>query len=87
MCALGIHLIKESKWVSSLGLKNLTFQKFAVISMIVQFFLATPSKMFFQARKGIKVSWKKARLKKVCLRIVVSEILYKDIFGIPNNEE
>ena len=43
VCALGIHPIKKSKWVSSLGFKNLAFQKFAVISMIVQFFLATPN--------------------------------------------
>ena len=42
VCGLGIHLIKKSKWVSSLGLKNLAFQKFAVISMTVHFFLATP---------------------------------------------
>ena len=38
VCALGIHPIKKLKWVSSLGLKNLAFQKFAVISMNVQFF-------------------------------------------------
>ena len=43
VCALGIHPIKKSKWVSSLGLKNLAFQKFAAISMNVQYFLATPS--------------------------------------------
>ena len=43
VCALRIHPIKKSKWVSSLGFKNLAFQKFAVISMIVQFFLATPN--------------------------------------------
>ena len=42
VCGLGIHPIKISKWVSSLGLKNLVFQRFAVISMNVQFFLATP---------------------------------------------
>ena len=37
--------------------------------------------MLFQARKGIKVSWKKARLKKGCLRIVMAELLYKNVFG------
>ena len=43
VCGLGIHPIKISKWVSSLGLKNLVFQRFAVIFMNVQFFLATPT--------------------------------------------
>ena len=38
VCGLGIHPIKKLKWVSPLGLKNLAFQKFAVISMNVQFF-------------------------------------------------
>ena len=34
VCALGIHPIKKSKWVSLLGMENLAFQKFAAISMM-----------------------------------------------------